>query len=135
MKGKPSESRISRPPLPQPNRTDRSRWFSRRPLKSGTPREPSSGVRVWSLSARRATVNYVEMQPGAATEIDRHTNEQINYILDGTVDVLLGNGVQERLTLGTGDAVVIPSNVRHQFVVTSPDSARFIGIISPARRS
>jgi quercetin dioxygenase-like cupin family protein len=106
-----------------------------RHLKSGTPQQRSDRVRVWSISGKRMTLNYVEISSGGKTEVDRHSNEQINYILKGETQLRLGDNPPLELCLRTGDVVVVPSNVSHQFVVAGPDGVSFLGMISPARRS
>ncbi len=102
-------------------------------LRAGEGRESARGVRMWTVSGERMTLNYVELQPGSITGLDRHENEQLNYVLSGRVEALLGESGELRRTLGAGGTVVIPSNVPHRFRVEGEAAASFLGVISPAR--
>jgi quercetin dioxygenase-like cupin family protein len=79
------------------------------------------------------TQNYVELQPGAITSVDRHANEQINYVLRGNLEVCLGPGGANRQGLTQGETVIIPPDVEHQFRVVGDLAAAMIAFLSPAR--
>jgi quercetin dioxygenase-like cupin family protein len=59
-----------------------------------------------------------------------HSNEQIVYILEGTVDFHIGEKV---LRLGAGGLAVIPPNVEHYVSVVGDDIAINLDIFTPAR--
>jgi quercetin dioxygenase-like cupin family protein len=101
-------------------------------LKSGPGEDRGNGVRVWSVSGKQMTVNYVEISAGGKTKVDRHTNEQINYILEGEVLLLLGSNPPTQFMMRPGDLIVIKSFEEHQFIATS-QTVLFLGIISPAK--
>lgn len=46
---------------------------------------------MWTAYGERMTTNYVELTPRAMRPVDRHDNEQINYVLPGRVEVRLGD--------------------------------------------
>ena len=79
------------------------------------------------------TQNYVELQPGAITSVDRHANEQINYVLRGRLEVRLGPDGATRQELTQGETVIIPPDVEHQFRVVGELAAAMIAFLSPAR--
>ncbi|MFN2432002.1 MAG: cupin domain-containing protein [Gemmatimonadota bacterium] len=102
-------------------------------IRTGEGRESGPGIRIWTVSGTRMTMNYVELQPGAVTRLDRHENEQLNYVLSGRVEALLGAEGETRQVLAAGGMVVIPGDVPHRFRVDGEEPASFLGIISPAR--
>jgi quercetin dioxygenase-like cupin family protein len=79
------------------------------------------------------TQNYVELEPGAVTSVDRHANEQINYVLRGRLEVRLGPDGGTRQELTQGETVIIPPDVEHQFRVVGELAAAMIAFLSPAR--
>jgi quercetin dioxygenase-like cupin family protein len=102
-------------------------------IRTGEGRESTPGVRVWSASGERMTQNYVELQPGATTSVDRHANEQINYLLRGRLEVTLGPDGLTRQELAPGESVIIPPYVEHRFRVIGDLAAAMVAFLSPAR--
>lgn len=102
-------------------------------IRTGEGRQSVPGVRVWTASGERMTQNYVELQPGAITSVDRHANEQINYVLRGRLEVRLGPDGATRQELTQGETVIIPPDVEHQFRVVGELAAAMIAFLSPAR--
>jgi quercetin dioxygenase-like cupin family protein len=96
--------------------------------------EMGSGVRIWSISGQNITVSYVELQPSAITDSHRHRNEQINYILQGSVEAIVGDENRTRHALKPGDVIVLSPNSRHQFRTVGSEVASMIGVLSPARK-
>ena len=88
---------------------------------------------MWTASGERMTQNYVELEPGAITSVDRHANEQINYVLRGRLEVRLGPDGATRQELTQGETVIIPPDVEHQFRVVGDVAAAMIAFLSPAR--
>ncbi|HLW61362.1 MAG TPA: cupin domain-containing protein [bacterium] len=103
-----------------------------RQIQVGAGRESGPGIRVWTVSGERVTVNYVELQPGAVTKVDHHSNEQINYVLEGRIEVRLGPDGGICQSLERGATVIVPPHVEHQFRALG-GAAAMLGIISPAR--
>jgi quercetin dioxygenase-like cupin family protein len=102
-------------------------------IRTGEGRESTPGVRVWTASGERMTQNYVELQPGATTSVDRHANEQINYLLRGRLEVYLGPDGQTKHELAPGESVIIPPHVEHRFRVIGDLAAAMVAFLSPAR--
>lgn len=95
--------------------------------------EVNRGVRIWSISGQNMTLNYVELQPGAISNPHRHENEQINYILQGSVEVIVGDEQRTCHLLKSGDVIVVSPNSKHQFKGMGSEVAAMIGILSPPR--
>jgi quercetin dioxygenase-like cupin family protein len=95
--------------------------------------EMNGGVRIWSISGQSITLNYVELQPSAITDSHRHQNEQINYILQGNVEAIIGDENRSCHSLKSGDVIVVSPNSRHQFRTVGSEVAAMIGVLSPPR--
>jgi quercetin dioxygenase-like cupin family protein len=60
----------------------------------------------------RAMLARIILRKGALVPRHRHENEQITYILEGTLRFTMGDG--RIITVGSGGLLVIPSNMPHQ---------------------
>ena len=103
-----------------------------RSIRTGAVRESNPGVSVWTTSGERITLNYVELRPGAITKVDQHANEQINYLLEGRIEVRLGPNGTITGMLSPGDTVIVPPHIEHQFCAVGGPAA-MLGILSPVR--
>ena len=66
---------------------------------------------------------------GAPPPLHVHDNEEETfYVLDGTLDLSVGNDVHH---VSTGSFCVVPRGVPHTFISTSPQPARLLVIVSP----
>jgi gentisate 1,2-dioxygenase len=67
------------------------------------------------------TCGFVELKPGAQSDLKRMIPSAIVYILDGS-----GESIQEnaRFSFKTGDVVIIPPYTTHQFVANSDEGFR-----------
>ncbi len=68
------------------------------------------GIRLRSVSLDRLMMTFVEYDAGATVTTHRHRREQITYVLDGVLEVTVG---EERQMVGAGEGVKIPPNVAH----------------------
>ena len=66
---------------------------------------------------------------GGQTPWHNQDQEEVYYVLEGTVEVCLG---EEKTILGQGQAVYIPPTVFHQITNIGKSPARFIYIYGPA---
>jgi quercetin dioxygenase-like cupin family protein len=60
----------------------------------------------------RAMLARIILRKGALVPRHSHENEQITYILEGTLRFTMGDG--RIITVGSGGLLVIPSNMPHQ---------------------
>ena len=99
---------------------------------------PLAGLRpyaIWNdatarvVNGERMTLATVELKPGAVVPEHRHENEQLGFVLQGTLTFTIAG---EKRELQAGDAYVIPSNVPHD-VVTGPDGATVVDVFAPIR--
>lgn len=86
---------------------------------------------VWKATATDTNGHYAlfEMsdQFGGGAPVHSHPWEETFYILEGEIEILLGN---RREVFGAGAMVHIPANAVHAFQICSP-SARALGIVAP----
>ena len=60
----------------------------------------------------RAMLARIILRKGALVPRHSHENEQITYILEGSLRFTMGDG--RVITVGSGELLVIPSNMPHQ---------------------
>lgn len=76
----------------------------------------------------QANIHIVE--PGKASDGQiEHTGEEIGYVLEGTVELQLGD---ERYVVQPGDAFTFPSHIPHGYRNIGEDVARILWVNSPA---
>ena len=89
-----------------------------------------SGVEQKAFSGNGATIALHRLHPGHEPKPHKHINEQIAYIVSGTVDVHVGDEV---LRLGAGGIAVIPPNVIHYAVVVGDEPVINLDVFTPCR--
>jgi len=65
------------------------------------------------ISGERAMLAQIFLDKGAVVPMHSHDNEQISYLLEGTLKFWIGEEKQE-LILHAGEVLHIPSDVPHQ---------------------
>lgn len=68
------------------------------------------GIGMRSVNLENLMMTFVEYDPGAVVETHRHRREQITYVLEGVLEVTVGD---ERQVIGPGEGVRVPRNVAH----------------------
>jgi quercetin dioxygenase-like cupin family protein len=64
-----------------------------------------------SMPGREAVVARVEIAPGGSAGRHTHTGEEISYVMDGELEVLIEG--QPPLTVKTGESFIIPAGAKH----------------------
>lgn len=80
-------------------------------IKNVTAVTTSAGIKMWEIHSDNVMMTYFELQPYCGHDMHSHENEQITYIIEGEMDIEIGN-VSHMLT--AGDAIVIPSAIPHK---------------------
>jgi quercetin dioxygenase-like cupin family protein len=92
-------------------------------------REIWDGVTARMVEGERMTLAIVEIAPGKRVPQHAHDNEQIGFVIEGSVTFTVGD---ETRTLGPGGSWCIPSNVPHH-VDVGPDGAIVAEAYAPIR--
>jgi quercetin dioxygenase-like cupin family protein len=79
------------------------------------PAEPLKGSITRKLiTGERMMIAHVHLKKGDEVPQHAHENEQITYILEGTLHFWLGPNGERELTVRAGEVLVIPSNLEHR---------------------
>jgi quercetin dioxygenase-like cupin family protein len=100
-----------------------------RPIDQLSRREIWDGVTARMVEGERMTLAIVEIAPGKRVPEHTHDNEQIGFVIDGSVTFTVGGEVRE---LGPGGTWRIFSNVPHH-VDVGPRGAVVAEAYAPGR--
>ena len=92
--------------------------------------EPRPGVKGKTIKGEKASISYFEMQPGTASPLHDHDNEQINYVLEGEIEFTSGDRVE---VLKAGQVVVFAPWETHLVRNVGTTMAKNLGVLSPPR--
>ena len=88
------------------------------------------GVEQKAFSGQGATMALHRLWPGHEPKPHSHPNEQIVYIMAGTVDFHIGDEV---VRLSPGGLAVVPPNVMHHAEVVGTEPVLNLDVFTPAR--
>ena len=74
-------------------------------------------------------LGFLQLDPGAVVAEHAHENEQLGFVLQGSMDFRVGD---ERRELGPGETWTIPPNTPHE-AVAGQDGAVVIDVFAPPR--
>jgi len=97
-------------------------------IKDITPRELVKGFTGRYIHGRDLTLGYVEIQAGNKLPEHHHVHEQITFIIEGQLDMMIGG---KPCSLSAGMYYVIPSNVPHSAIAKTDCKA--IDVFNPVR--
>jgi len=100
-----------------------------RPLEALNRREIWDGVAARMVEGERMTLAIVEIAPGKRVPEHAHDNEQIGFVIEGSVTFTVGEEIKQ---LGPGGTWRILSEVPHQ-VDVGPDGAVVAEAYAPGR--
>ena len=66
------------------------------------------------IPAERMTIGHVYLDKGCIVPKHSHENEQLTYILEGTLRFWLGDDESEQVDVSAGEVLHIPSWVQHR---------------------
>ena len=87
------------------------------------------GIVSRAVNGERMTMAVVDLEPNAVLPEHKHENEQIGFIIRGSMTLRVGDEVKE---LHPGDTYLIPSNVEHG-AAAGPDGATVTDVFAPVR--
>lgn len=97
-------------------------------IKNIKPKEVVPGITGYYAHGEKMTFGYVELIEGASIPTHQHIQEQITYIIEGQLDMIIGG---KPCTLTPGMYHVIPSNMPHS--ATAKTFCKLIDAFSPVR--
>src|ERR1700692_1007651 len=87
------------------------------------------GITARAIEADRMTIAVVDLEPGAVLPEHHHENEQLGFVIAGSIVMRIGTEERE---LQAGDTYNIPSDVSHD-AVAGPDGATVVAVFVPVR--
>ena len=97
-------------------------------IKNIKPKQLAPGITGYYAHGDSSSLGYVELKEGSKVPMHSHINEQITYIIEGQLDMMIGGN---HFSLTEGMYHVIPSNVLHSAVAIT--DCKVIDAFSPAR--
>ena len=98
------------------------------PIKNLPPKELMPGITGYYAHGSSMTFGYVELKAGSTVPMHQHVQEQITYIVEGQLDMMIGG---KACSLTPGMYYVIGSNVPHS-AIAAMDS-KVIDVFNPVR--
>lgn len=98
------------------------------PIKNINPKQLAPGITGHYAHGEKATFGYIELKKGSVVPIHHHIHEQITYILEGQLDMVIG-GVE--YSMNAGMYHVIPSDVPHSAIAVT--DTKVIDVFGPVR--
>lgn len=97
-------------------------------IKNIIPKQLAAGITGHYAHGDKATFGFVELKEGSVVPMHQHVHEQITYILEGQLDMVIGG---ENCSMTAGMYHVIPSNVPHSAVAIT--DVKVIDVFGPVR--
>ena len=98
-------------------------------LHKVSPHVLRDGVLARAVTGERMTLAVVDLEPDATVPEHKHDNEQLGFVISGSLTMRIGS---EKRELHAGDTYTIPSNVPHDATAGS-DGATVVDAFAPLR--
>ena len=98
-------------------------------LQKVSPHVLRDGVLARAVTGERMTLAVVDLEPDATVPEHKHDNEQLGFVISGSLTMRIGS---EKRELHAGDTYTIPSNVPHDATAGS-DGATVVDAFAPLR--
>ena len=100
-----------------------------RPLAELRPYAIWGGVTARVVNGERMTLATVDLDPGATVAEHHHENEQLGFVIQGSMTFTIGG---ERRELHAGDTYAIPSHLPHD-AVAGHEGCTVVDVFAPVR--
>lgn len=97
-------------------------------IKSIKPKELAPGITGFYAHGDKHTLGLVELKAGSSVPLHSHKNEQITFMLEGQLDMIIDG---KPCSLTQGMVQVIPSEIMHSAIAVT--DCVLIDTFSPAR--
>lgn len=87
------------------------------------------GISARAVNGDRMTMAVVDLEPDAMLPEHHHENEQLGFVIKGSLDFRVGS---DKRVLHPGDTYVIPSHVPHE-AVAGPEGCTVADVFAPLR--
>jgi DNA-binding transcriptional MerR regulator len=71
----------------------------------------------------------ISLEPGASTPANAHEGEELLYVLEGELDVSLGNG--QRFKVRPGESLFYPTTIEYEWSNSGTTPTRFLWVATP----
>lgn len=89
---------------------------------------PVEGIHLGILAGEAVMISLVTIEPGASVPLHDHPNEQMGYVIQGTLTLTIGDETRD---LAPGAAYRAPGGIPHG--ATSTDGCLVVDVFSPPR--
>ncbi|SRR5258706_1304016 len=97
-------------------------------IKNIPPKEIIAGITGYYAHGTNMTFGYVEIKAGSQLPEHHHVHEQLTYILEGQLDMVIGG---KSCPLTAGMYHIIPSHTPHSAIAKT--HCKVIDVFNPAR--
>jgi quercetin dioxygenase-like cupin family protein len=87
------------------------------------------GITARAVTGDRMTLAVVDLEPNAVLPEHHHDNEQLGFVLRGSMTFTVGG---EKRELSEGDTYAIPSHVPHD-AIAGPEGCTVVDAFAPGR--
>ncbi|MGH7761173.1 MAG: cupin domain-containing protein [Candidatus Dormibacteraceae bacterium] len=98
-------------------------------LRNISPHRLTEGIMARAVEGERGSMAVVQLDPNAVSPVHHHENEQLGFVIAGSIVMRIGTEERE---LNPGDTYTIPSHVSHD-AVAGPDGATVVDVFIPVR--
>jgi quercetin dioxygenase-like cupin family protein len=87
------------------------------------------GITARAITGERMTLAVVDLEPNAVLPEHHHDNEQLGFVLRGSMTFTIGG---EKRKVSEGDTYAIPSHVPHD-AIAGPEGCTVVDAFAPVR--
>jgi quercetin dioxygenase-like cupin family protein len=98
-------------------------------LNTIRPHQLGQGITARAIESERMTIAVIDLDPGAVLPEHHHENEQLGFVIAGTITMRIGT---EKRELNVGDMYAIPSDVPHD-ALAGPGGCTVADVFAPPR--
>jgi quercetin dioxygenase-like cupin family protein len=98
------------------------------PIKNINPKVLTEGITGYYAHGEKHSLGLVELKKGSSVPLHSHTNEQITFVIEGQLDMVI-DGISCSLTAGMYH--IIHSNIPHSAVAIT--DCKLIDTFAPVR--
>jgi quercetin dioxygenase-like cupin family protein len=84
------------------------------------------------ITGDRMMLAHVYLKKGCLVPMHRHENEQLTYVLEGRLDFTIGDDRAQKISVGPGEVLFLPSNVPHEALAA--EDTLDVDVFSPPRQ-